>query len=297
MNGFCTKPLIPAAHVLGELVLVIAAHEHDRQVRADLAQPGQDLGAAHLRHRHVEEDRVDRVRSPRSSRSMASGPPAATSTVSPNDFEEAARDVRTIGSSSTTRTRPLPRQLLGRRRAVGTGDEALRGSTIRNVVPWPTSLYTRSAPAWPRTMPEDGREAKAAAGELRGEERVEDAGLRLGVHPDARCRRPRGRRSGPARGRRPDGRPTGSRRSPAGPSTRIDDGPAPLADRVGRVDDEVHDAPGAAGRRRPRRRPARRQVELEDDALADRHLQQRRAARGRARTDRPARRRSRLRPE
>ena len=60
------------------------------------------------------------------------------------------------------------------------------GKKTRNLVPRPGWLSTVIKPLWPRTMPRTEDKPQAAARELGGEERIENAGARRLIHAAAR---------------------------------------------------------------------------------------------------------------
>ena len=126
------------------------------------------------------------------------------------------------------------------------------------VVPRPGSLVDLDRAPVPADDAEHRRQAQPAAGELGGEEGVEDPRPGLGVHAAAGVRDLEadvapGREASSARAARPRSR---SQRRTRRRWTEIS--PARVADRLGGVDDQVHHHLPDLGRRRPRPAAGRR---------------------------------------
>ena len=135
-----------------------AAREEHADVGPDAPQLDERLVAVHVRHRHVEDDGVDR-RPCRRGEDVDRLAPVATAVITskPRRCEHQARDRahHVLVVDEEDRPRPFHRTS-GFAVARGGSSGAARaagGNRIRNACPRPGSLVTRIAPWWPRTMP------------------------------------------------------------------------------------------------------------------------------------------------
>ena len=240
--------------------------------------------------REIEQHRVDLVRRVRGSTRSPARPPTRRQHAVSGALEERLRDLDArvlVVDDEDRAAAALRRAARSARRRRRRTRRRRSGSSTRTQVPTPTSLRTCTTPRCARTMPEHAGEPEPATGELGREERLEDARLRRRSMPGAVVgdleehvaagRQVLAARRSARLARRP---------SSHGP-VRTRRGPAPSAQRLARVRDQVQHAPaGAAWRRlRPARAApsssSRRQRSETDGAQQIRHLA-RRDARGRA---------------
>ena len=294
MNGFWTNPARPqAVERRACLLLVVAAHQDDRQpgrISRTWRNTSTPPTSGIVRSRRI----ASKASGSLAKQSIAACPPAGSTTVSPNDSR---RRRATSGPSRRRRPqghgryRPGLAGVVGRRgRAIAQRQHDPEGGPVADLA------VDAHRAAMAANDPEDRGQAEPSARELRREEGVEDAGLGRRVHARA-------------------GVGDLERREPAGIELRLRmdvgqvgrvgvqladpdrDDAAPVTDRVGGIDHEVHHDLAELGRVGLDDDRLVRELVADDDAPTDRDAGAASSSPGPARTARSARSRSGSRPE
>ena len=185
-NGFARNVSgVRSSGIRPEDLVRVPRHEDDGHARGELRDLRRELPAAHAGHRHVGHEHVDRVG--RSADDLerheaVGGRHDLEALALENAGRELAHDLLVVDDERMRRRRRAAWRLGGLLRGVAA---SASGRWTMNVDPRPGSVSSanEASALGNRAVHAGEAEPRALADVLRREERLEDARLRLGVHP------------------------------------------------------------------------------------------------------------------